>query len=55
MNEMNVGRVWLRQLETCFLFILEEEDFQYQKARNFRAPGENRTHAPPSPSLDVIP
>ena len=33
MNEMNVGRVWLRQLETCFLFILEEEDFQHQKAQ----------------------
>ena len=56
MNEMNGGRVWLRQLETCFLFILEEEDFQHQKAqKKFWAPGENRTHDPPSPSLDVIP
>ena len=25
MNEMNVGRVWLRQFETSFLFILEED------------------------------
>ena len=56
MNEMNGGRVWLRQLETCFLFILEEEGFQHQKAqKKFWAPGENRTHDPPSPSLDVIP
>ena len=25
MNEMNVGRVWLRQLETCFLFIWKKK------------------------------
>ena len=56
MNEMNVGRVWLRQLETRFIFIFEEEDFQHQKAqKKFWAPGENRTHDSPSPSLDVIP
>ena len=39
-----------------FLFILEEEDFSHQKAqKKLRAPRENRTHDPPSSSLNVIP
>ena len=35
--------------------IKEEGEFKHQKAqKNFRAPGENRTHDPPSSSSDAL-
>ena len=37
------------------IYNLEEGEFLYQKAKkSFRAPGENRTHDPPSSSSDAL-